>query len=184
MRCHTNALDKQLVGLNDMDDPPLLVQSTGSVPLPLTTKRLVPKAFDCPKAFRPGQHGDVLPFLVSLQDIDRYAPGRELLVGLAMLKDLPPTPFLPRPNIVGQARCCADAWRGCRRSAERATVLRVWRRLLRALTRTGVPTPLDARWRSTSRENHFPQYRLQSGARLKSFPGAVLASGQCTSRSW
>ncbi len=58
------------------------------MPLPLTGKGLVVKPLDCPQALRPGKPGNVFPFLVTLQHLDRNGTGK-LFVDATVLFDLP-----------------------------------------------------------------------------------------------
>src|SRR5690349_8760783 len=59
------------------------------MPFPFACKRFVAETSDRAQARWAGEHGDVLPLLVTLQDLDRNLPGREDLVDVAMLFNSP-----------------------------------------------------------------------------------------------
>ena len=81
-------LNLQHVGDNPVDHPPLKPKPGGTVTLPITGKGFVVKPFDSPQTFRPGKTSDVLPFFVTLQNLDRNGT-RKLFVDAAVFYDLP-----------------------------------------------------------------------------------------------
>ena len=69
--------------------------------LPVTGQSLIPKAPDEAQASRAGEHGNVFPLLVALEDLDGHVPGRKFLVRLPMLENrLWPVKFMDRPQRV------------------------------------------------------------------------------------
>lgn len=58
------------------------------MPLPFTGQRFVVKTLDGPQALRPGKPGNVFPFLVTLQNLDRNRTGK-LFIDATMLFYLP-----------------------------------------------------------------------------------------------
>ena len=89
MRRYANDLDEQGVSNDQIDDSPLLVESGGTVALPVAGQRLISKAFDGAKPLRPRKRGNVFPFLVSLQDLDWNQARGELFVRLSVFFDSP-----------------------------------------------------------------------------------------------
>src|SRR3989304_3757228 len=88
VRRHLNNLNQKRIGNDTVDHAPLEPKSRGAIALPLPRKGFVMKPFDHPQSGRPGEAGDVLPFLVSLQDLLRDC-ARQLLVDPAVLLDAP-----------------------------------------------------------------------------------------------
>ena len=91
MRRNSNDLNEQGVGDNLVDHAPLLVQSRGAEALPLAAQGFVAKALDCTKPLGTRQHGDVLPLLVALENVERDTAAGQFLVDVAMLFDAPHT---------------------------------------------------------------------------------------------
>lgn len=81
-------LNLQHVGDNTVDHPPLKPEPRGTMAFPLAGKGFVVKPLDSPQTLRPGKSGNVLPFLVTLQNLDRNGT-RKLFVDATVLFDLP-----------------------------------------------------------------------------------------------
>ena len=57
------------------------------MPPPLTGKGLVVKPLDGPQALRPGKPGNVFPFLVTLQHLDRNGAGKLFVDATVLFED-------------------------------------------------------------------------------------------------
>ncbi len=75
--------------LNQVHDAILIPQARGSVALPFGSQGLIPKPLNQSQSARAGDGYDILPFLVSLQYLDRKLGNA--LHDAAMLKYLPHT---------------------------------------------------------------------------------------------
>ena len=80
-------LNLQHVGDNSVNHSPLKPEPRGTMILPLTRKSFVVKP-DGSQTLRPRKSGNVLPFLVTLQNLNRHC-ARELLVNATVLFDWP-----------------------------------------------------------------------------------------------
>ena len=89
MGSHTDYLNKPLVSLNSIYDAVLAAESRRAMPAPLSPQFLIVKSLDLSKTTRPGESDDILPLLVTFQDVDRESV--ELLPGPSVLEDFPHT---------------------------------------------------------------------------------------------
>lgn len=81
-------LNPQYVGDNLVDHPPLKPKPGRSMPFPLAGQGFVVETLDGPQTLRSGKSGNVLPFLVTLQNLYRNG-ARKLLVDTTVFFDLP-----------------------------------------------------------------------------------------------
>lgn len=81
-------LNQQYVGDNPVNHPPLKPEPRGTMALPLTRQSFIVKPLDGSQTLRPGKPGNVFPFLVTLQNLDRDRAGK-LLVDATVLFDFP-----------------------------------------------------------------------------------------------
>ena len=85
-----NNLDLQHVSDNSVNYPPLKPEPRRTMALPLTRQRFIVKPLDGSQTLWPRKSGNVFPFLVTLQNLDRNGTGK-LLVDTTVLFDLPHT---------------------------------------------------------------------------------------------
>lgn len=83
-------LNLQYVGDNSIDHPPLKPEARRSMSLPLAGQCFVVEALDGSQTLRPGKPGNVFPFFVTLQNINRNGT-RKLFVYATVFFDLPHT---------------------------------------------------------------------------------------------
>jgi len=83
-----NDLDQQHVGDNSVNHPPLELEPGGTMALPLTGRGFVVKSLDRSQSGRPRDPGNVFPFFVTLQNLNRDR-ARKLFVDAAMFFELP-----------------------------------------------------------------------------------------------
>ena len=69
-------LNLQHVRDNPVNHPPLKPEPRRTTALPLTGQSLIVKPFDGSQTLRPGKPGDVLPFLVTFQYLNRNGAGK------------------------------------------------------------------------------------------------------------
>ncbi len=81
-------LNLQHVGDNPIDHPPLKPQPGRSMPFPFAGQRFVVETLDGSKPLRSGKSGNVFPFFVTLQNLDRN-DARKLPVDATVFFDLP-----------------------------------------------------------------------------------------------
>ena len=85
-----NNLNLQHLGNNSINHAPLKSKPGGTIPFPFTRQGFVVKPLDHPQTLRPGESGNVFPFLVTLQNL--YGHGtRKLFVNATVLFDFPHT---------------------------------------------------------------------------------------------
>ena len=81
-------LNLQHVCDNSVNHPPLKSEPRRTMAFPLTGQSLVVKSFDGSQTLRPGKPGNVLPFLVAFQYLNRYG-ARKLFINATVFFDYP-----------------------------------------------------------------------------------------------
>ena len=83
-----NNLNLQYVSDNSVNHSPLEPEPRGTMTSPFARQSFVVEPLDGSQTLRPGKPGNVLPFLVTLQYLDRNGV-RKLFVDATVLFDLP-----------------------------------------------------------------------------------------------
>src|SRR5450830_1479180 len=87
VRGHLNDLDQQYVGDYSVHHPPLESEPGRTMALPLTGESFIAESDDGSQSGRPRESGDVLPLLITLQNLNGDGAG-ELLVDATVFFDL------------------------------------------------------------------------------------------------
>jgi hypothetical protein len=87
MRRYANHLNKQDIGHKPINHPPLLIEPRRTATLPFPSQRLTVKSFNSAQPPWTGKAGDVLPFLVALEDIQ----GDAIALHMARLQSMSST---------------------------------------------------------------------------------------------